>query len=118
MHLLNSINPIDQFDCRLIDFEAQRANSGSHWFAPIRCVELGRKLYRVKTTIKERKNEGNTPYTYEVTKIELIEDSSVSPNKEDNGHLNRSTNSISTAKLQQYFVVYKFSQGLQKFGLY
>ena len=47
--------------------------------------------------------------------MELIEDTSVSPNKEDNGHLNRSTNSISTAKLLHSFYPRKFSQALRKF---
>jgi hypothetical protein len=41
----------------------------------------------------------NTPHSYEVTKIELIEDSSVTPNDGIDRPLNRSTNSITAAKL-------------------
>jgi hypothetical protein len=35
------LNPIDQFDCRQRNrLESQRANFGSHWFAPIRSCGL------------------------------------------------------------------------------
>ena len=57
--------------------------------------------YRVKTTIHEFKdsNTANTPHSYEVTKIELIEDSTVTPNDGIDNPLNRSVSSISAAKL-------------------
>ena len=64
-------------------------------------VNIDGKTYRVKTTIYEFRdaNTANTPHSYEVTKIELIEDSTVTPNDGINNPLNRSVNSISAAKL-------------------
>ena len=55
-------------------------------------------------------------YKDEVMDIELIEDSSASPKKDDSGPLSRSTSSISTAKLPHIFESHKFSQGLRRFG--
>lgn len=40
------------------------------------CVRLNNELHRVKITLKERKSEGVKPYSYEVTKIELLSGSS------------------------------------------
>ena len=62
----------------------------------------------------ESKGSGITPQN--IYEIELIEDSSASPKKDDSGPLSRSTSSISTAKLPHIFESQKFSQGLQKFG--
>lgn len=64
-------------------------------------VNIDGKTYRVKTTIHEFRdaNTANTPHSYEVTKIELIEDSTVTPNDGINNPLNRSVNSISATKL-------------------
>ena len=63
-------------------------------------VEIDGKMYRVKTTINEYRDESRTatPYSYEVTKIELLEESNSptelnSPNSEIGGL------SIETAKL-------------------
>ena len=52
-------------------------------------------IYRVKTTMHEHlsNNKPNKPHSYEVTKIELLEDRSLS------GHMNRSNSSIDGAKL-------------------
>ena len=58
-------------------------------------VNIDGKLYRVKTTLKEKKNDGVKPYTYEVKNIELLGGSSqkgTSPSDAPN-------NSISAAKL-------------------
>lgn len=54
----------------------------------------------MKTTIREFKdvNTPNSPHSYEVTKIELIEDSTVTPDGIDSP-LNRPINSISATKL-------------------
>jgi hypothetical protein len=64
-------------------------------------INIDGKTYRVKTTIHEFKdsNTANTPHSYEVTKIELIEDSTVTPNDGIDNPLNRSVNSISATKL-------------------
>ncbi len=65
-------------------------------------VEIDGKLYRVKTTLKEvlDKNTPAKPYSYEVTKIELLNDSM--GNTEGTAQqLNRSNNSISAANLLQ-----------------
>lgn len=64
-------------------------------------VNIDGKTYRVKTTIHEFRdgNTANTPHSYEVTKIELIEDSTVTPNDGIDNPLNRSVNSISATKL-------------------
>lgn len=63
-------------------------------------VEIDGKMYRVKTTINEYRDESRTatPYSYEVTKIELLEESNSptelnSPNSEIGGL------SIETTKL-------------------
>ena len=61
----------------------------------------------------ESKGSGITPQN--IYEIELIEDSSASPKKDDSGPLSRSTNST-LAKLLLIFKSHKFSQGLQKFG--
>lgn len=64
-------------------------------------VEIGGKMYRVKTTMQEfRGGEENKPHSYEVTKIELLD----SPGKRENPDrppLVSSNNSIDTAKLLQ-----------------
>lgn len=64
-------------------------------------VNIDGNTYRVKTTIHEFRdaNTANTPHSYEVTKIELIEDSTVTPNDGIDNPLNRSVNSISATKL-------------------
>lgn len=59
------------------------------------CAKINGELYRVKTTIKERKSAGVKPYTYEVTKIELLDGSS----PEGTSLSDASSNSISGAKL-------------------
>ena len=61
-------------------------------------IRIGEKVYRVKTTMREyiEKKSPNNPHSYEVTEIELLEDS---PTDASSGHLNRSYNSISGAKL-------------------
>lgn len=59
------------------------------------CAKINGELYRVKTTIKERKSAGVKPYTYEVTKIELLDGSS----QEGTSSSDASSNSISGAKL-------------------
>lgn len=61
-------------------------------------VEIDGELYRTKTTIKEATNrEEQKAYTYEVTKIELLEDHKGQSN---DGTTQRTTNnSISGAKL-------------------
>lgn len=59
------------------------------------CARINGELYRVKTTIKERKSAGVKPYTYEVTKIELLDGSS----QEGTSSSDASSNSISGAKL-------------------
>ncbi len=63
-------------------------------------INIGGNTYRVKTTIREFKdvNTPNSPHSYEVTKIELIEDSTVTPDGIDSP-LNRPINSISATKL-------------------
>ena len=64
-------------------------------------VEIGGKMYRVKTTMQEfRGGEENKPHSYEVTKIELLD----SPGKRENPDRPPSdapNNSIDTAKLLQ-----------------
>ena len=64
-------------------------------------INIEGNIYRVKTTIHEFKdaNTANSPHSYEVTKIELIEDSTVTPNDGIDNPLNRSVNSISATKL-------------------
>lgn len=65
-------------------------------------INIDGETYRVKTTMHEFKDDNtqNTPHSYEVTKIELIESSSVTPyNNGIDRPLNVSTNSISAAKL-------------------
>lgn len=64
-------------------------------------IEIDGKVYRVKTTMHEflNGNDANSPHSYEVTQIELIEDSTVAPTNEAHNPLNRSTNSISATKL-------------------
>lgn len=64
-------------------------------------INIDGNMYRVKTTIYEFRDAktANVPHSYEVTKIELMEDSSVTPNDGIDRQLNRSTNSISVAKL-------------------
>lgn len=64
-------------------------------------IEIDGKVYRVKTTMHEflNGNDANSPHSYEVTQIELIEDSTVAPTNETHNPLNRSTNSISATKL-------------------
>lgn len=61
-------------------------------------INFDGKVYRVKTTMKEYKqsDKPNVPYTYEVTKIELIEDYTTDASSSP---LNRSTNSITGANL-------------------
>lgn len=59
------------------------------------CVRINGELYRVKTTLKERKSAGVRPYTYEVIKIELLNGSS----QEGTSSSDASSNSISGAKL-------------------
>ena len=58
-------------------------------------VYINGELHRVKTTLKERKAEGVKPYTYEVTKIELIGGSS----PKGTSLSDAPNNSISAAKL-------------------
>lgn len=65
-------------------------------------INIDGETYRVKTTMHEFKDDNtqNIPHSYEVTKIELIESSSVTPyNNGIDRPLNVSTNSISAAKL-------------------
>lgn len=64
-------------------------------------TEIDGKVYRVKTTMHEflNGNDANSPHSYEVTQIELIEDSTVAPTNEAHNPLNRSINSISATKL-------------------
>ena len=65
-------------------------------------VEIDGKTYRVKTTIKEIADEAtdNTSYTYELTEIELLDDSAVTSQDSDADRpLSRPSNSISLAKL-------------------
>ena len=63
-------------------------------------IEVDGKVYRVKSTVRKVK-QGDKYYTYEVQKMELIEERGANPNREGeiphNG--NNSTNSISGAKL-------------------
>ena len=59
------------------------------------CVRLNDELHRVKVTLKERKSEGVKPYSYEVTKIELLSGSS----QNGTSWSNALNNSISGAKL-------------------
>jgi hypothetical protein len=59
------------------------------------CVRLNDELHRVKATLKERKSEGVKPYSYEVTKIELLSGSS----QNGTSWSNALNNSISGAKL-------------------
>ena len=60
-------------------------------------VSVNDRLYRVKTTMKEKKNDGVKPYSYEVTKIELIDGSSQNGTSSSNA----SSNSISAANVLQ-----------------
>ena len=64
-------------------------------------VNIDGNTYRVKTTIHEFRdaNTANTPHSYEATKIELIEDSTVTPKNGIDNPLNRSINSIPATKL-------------------
>lgn len=64
-------------------------------------VELDGKVYRVKTTMNEYRDPmaNNTPHSYEVTEIELIESSSTPSLKDDSKPVNVSNNSITAAKL-------------------
>ena len=66
-------------------------------------MNLDNKIYRVKTTMHEfiSSKMPNLPHSYEVTKIELIEDSSVTSLNEVDKPLNRSINSINGTKLLQ-----------------
>lgn len=63
-------------------------------------IEVNGKVYRVKSTVRKVR-QGDKYYTYEVQKMELIEERGANPNREGenprNG--NNSTNSISGAKL-------------------
>jgi len=63
-------------------------------------IEVDGKVYRVKSTVRKVR-QGDRYYTYEVQKMELIEERGANPNREGenprNG--NNSTNSISGAKL-------------------
>lgn len=63
-------------------------------------IEVDGKVYRVKSTVRKVR-QGDKYYTYEVQKMELIEERGANPNREGesprNG--NNSTNSISGAKL-------------------
>ena len=64
-------------------------------------IEADGKIYRVKTTVKEYRdaNRDNKAYAYEVTKIELVDDSSDGATKGSSGPLNPVNNSISATKL-------------------
>ena len=64
-------------------------------------INLDNKVYRVKTTMREflDTNKENTPHSYEVIKIEPIEDRSATRQIGDHRHLNRSNSSIDGAKL-------------------
>ncbi|MFV0553434.1 MAG: hypothetical protein ACK5LR_01900, partial [Mangrovibacterium sp.] len=64
-------------------------------------VEIDGKIYRVKTTLKEYKgvNQNAKPYTYEVTKIELIDGKLA--NAENSTDPNINSNSITGANLLQ-----------------
>lgn len=64
-------------------------------------IELDGKTYRVKTTMNEYRDPlaSNTPHSYEVTEIELIESSSTPSLKDDSKPLNVSNNSITSANL-------------------
>ena len=66
-------------------------------------MNFDNKIYRVKTTMHEfiSSKMPNLPHSYEVTKIELIEDSSVTSLNEVDKPLNRSVNSINGTKLLQ-----------------
>ena len=35
-------------------------------------VRIEENIYRTKTTLKEIKDEGNKPYDYQITKVDLI----------------------------------------------
>jgi hypothetical protein len=59
------------------------------------CVRLNDELHRVKVTLKERKSEGVKPYSYEVTKIQLLSGCS----QNGTSCSNALNNSISGAKL-------------------
>ena len=64
-------------------------------------IDINGIVYRVKTTMQEyvNVNKANTPHSYEVTKIELLEDRSATRENYDHRHLNRSNSSIDGAKL-------------------
>ena len=64
-------------------------------------MNLDNKIYRVKTTVREFVdiNKENTPHSYEVIKIEPIEDRSATRKNDDHRHMNRSNSSIDGAKL-------------------
>jgi hypothetical protein len=64
-------------------------------------IEIDGNLYRVKTTFNEfiDAQTQNSPHTYEITKIELIEDRTTPSETDSSNQMNRSTNSISVAKL-------------------
>lgn len=66
-----------------------------HRFAA--AVRIGDEIYRVKTTMKEYENpqKANGHYTYEVTKIEVLDEQSNTPN----GRSNVSDVFVSGAKL-------------------
>ena len=59
------------------------------------CVRLNNELHRIKVTLKEKKSEGVKPYSYEVTKIELLSGSS----QNGTSWSDALNNSISSAKL-------------------
>lgn len=66
------------------------------------CINIDGRLYRVETTMYEYRGTSeqkkNTPHSYEVTKIELLE----APQRSDRRHsAMTSSNSISGAKLLQ-----------------
>ena len=60
-------------------------------------ASINGKIYRVKTTIKEfRDNQSNTPHSYEVTEIELVDSSTTNQSSEPTA-----VTHIGTAKLLQ-----------------
>ena len=64
-------------------------------------INLNNEVYRVKTTVREFVdiNKENTPHSYEVIKIEPIEDRSATRKNDDHRHMNRSNSSIDGANL-------------------
>lgn len=61
-------------------------------------IEISGEIYRVKSTVKRLK-EGNKYYTYELQKMELIEDTHMTTFGLDSNTVLNSTNSITGAKL-------------------